>query len=82
MPHQMITFVKAGVQLPRTTEIKNLPGILATEQDWQFSVDLVKQLKFPPYNITTTLRPDILLVSEVTKNIVMLELTVPWEDRL
>lgn len=30
----------------------------------------------------TTLRPDILLVSEASKNIVMLELTVLWEDRL
>ncbi len=30
----------------------------------------------------TTLRPDILLVSEVTRNIVMLELTVLWEDHL
>ena len=28
------------------------------------------------------LRPDILLVSESTKNIVIMELTVPWEDRL
>ena len=30
----------------------------------------------------TTLRPDILLVSESTKNIIIMELTVPWEDRL
>ena len=54
----------------------------ATTQDWQLSVDLVKQLKFPRHIVTTTLRPDILLVSEVTKNTVMLELTVQWEDRL
>lgn len=42
----------------------------------------MKQLKFPQHIATTTLRPDILLVSEATKNIVLLELTVPWEDRL
>ena len=29
-----------------------------------------------------TLRPDIGLVSEATKNVVMLELTVPWEERM
>lgn len=68
---QMITFVKAGVQLPRTTAARNPSGILATAQDWQLSVDLVKQLKFPQHIATTTPRPDILLVSEATKNIVL-----------
>lgn len=28
------------------------------------------------------MRPDITLVSESTKNIIIMELTVPWEDRL
>ncbi len=41
-----------------------------------------QQLKFPSHVVMTTLRPDILLVSEVTRNIVMLELTVLWEDHL
>lgn len=30
----------------------------------------------------TTLRPDIVLVSETTRQVVMLKLTVPWEDRM
>ncbi|XP_055006488.1 uncharacterized protein LOC129407905 [Boleophthalmus pectinirostris] len=33
-------------------------------------------------NIISTLRPDVLLVSESTKNIVIMELTEPWEERL
>ena len=36
--------------------------------------------KDSPDSHRTTLRPDILLVSESTKNIIIMELTVPWED--
>jgi len=43
---------------------------------------LGRQLKFPQHVVETTLRPDIVLLSEATKNLVMLELTVPWEDRM
>ncbi|XP_064193957.1 uncharacterized protein LOC135256013 [Anguilla rostrata] len=50
--------------------------------DWQLLVDLERQLKFPNHIAGTTLRPDIVLVSESTKQAVLLELTVPWEDRL
>lgn len=30
----------------------------------------------------TTLRPDVSLLSETTGQVVLLELTVPWEDRM
>uniref|UniRef100_A0A3B1JAJ2 Reverse transcriptase domain-containing protein n=1 Tax=Astyanax mexicanus TaxID=7994 RepID=A0A3B1JAJ2_ASTMX len=79
---QMIAFVKAGERLGKTTGARNPAGLLATAKDWQLSVDLEKQLKFPQHIVATTLRPDILLVSEETKNILLIELTVPWEDRL
>lgn len=45
-------------------------------------VDLKRQMKFPNYVAATTLRPDMVLVSESTKQVLPLELTVPWEDRL
>ncbi|KAJ8008616.1 hypothetical protein DPEC_G00106730 [Dallia pectoralis] len=45
-------------------------------------VDLGKQLKFPGTAATTSLRPDMLLISETSKQIILLELTVPWEDRI
>ncbi len=57
-------------------------GILATARDWQLLVDLEQQLKFPNRIVTTTLRPDVVLLSDSTKQVVLLELTVPWEDRL
>ena len=75
-----IAFVKAGEQ-PRAGQKKGALGILAIAQDWQLEVDLETQLRFPQHIVRTTLRPNILLVSESTKNIIM-ELSVPWEDRL
>ncbi|XP_053332775.1 uncharacterized protein LOC128506382 [Clarias gariepinus] len=75
-----IAFVRAGEQV---TSVKRTPvGILTSARDWQLLVDLERQLKFPSHIAVTTLRPDIVLVSEATKQAVLLELTVPWEDRL
>ncbi|XP_061093280.1 uncharacterized protein LOC133125737 [Conger conger] len=75
-----IAFVRAGEQA--TTARRTSAGILTSARDWQLLVDLERQLKFPSHIAATTLRPDIVLVSESTKQAVMLELTVPWEDRL
>ena len=75
-----IAFVKAGEQA--TPARRTSAGILTTARDWQLLVDLERQLKFPSHIAVTTLRPDIVIVSESTKQAVLLELTVPWEDRL
>ncbi|XP_077372334.1 uncharacterized protein LOC144033646 [Festucalex cinctus] len=77
---QSIAFVKAG-EKPQQHRGEAV-GLLATAQDWQLKVDLGKQLKFPENIAVTTLRPDIVLVSETTRQVVLLELTVPWEDRM
>lgn len=37
---------------------------------------------FDHHIAVTTLRPDIVLVSDSSKQVVLLELTVPWEDHL
>ncbi len=57
-------------------------GILGTANDWQMRVDLGKQLRFPEVITETSLRPDIVVFSEKSKQVVMLELTVPWEERM
>ncbi len=75
-----IAFIRAGEQ-PRPAA-KTSAGILATARDWQLLVDLERQFKFPNHITTTSLRPDIVLLSDFTKQVVLLELTVPWEDRL
>lgn len=44
--------------------------------------DLDKKLVFPRNIVVTTSRPDIVLWSNSTKHVVMVELTVPWEERV
>ncbi len=53
---------------------------------YEFQISTITNLerRFSRYprkwlGLQITLRPDIILVSEATKNVVMLELTVPWE---
>ncbi len=46
------------------------------------TVDLERQLKIPTHITQSKLRPDIILVSEATKQLILLELTVPWEERM
>ena len=57
-------------------------GLLSTSNDWELRVNLGKQFKFPAQITETQLRPDIVLFSTKTKQVVMIELTVPWEDRM
>ena len=45
------------------------------------SADLGKKLIFPSV-VHTTLKPDIVLWSEIEKAIIIIELTVPWESRI
>lgn len=55
-------------------------GLLGTVHDWQMRVNLGQQLRFT-HNITeTSLWLDIVLFSGNSKQVVMLELTVPWEE--
>ncbi|XP_062916611.1 uncharacterized protein LOC134352920 [Mobula hypostoma] len=78
---QTIAFVRAGEQ--PTPAKRTSAGILTSARAWQLLVDLEGQLKFPNHIAATTLRPDIVLVSESTKQVqVVLEMTVPWEDSL
>ena len=59
-------------------------GTLGTTNDWQLQVhhvDLHRQLKFPSLIAATSSRPDIVLWSIRTRQVVILELTVPWEER-
>ena len=58
------------------------PGILALANDWILLVDLKRQLRFPEYIAPTNLRPDIVISSKESKVCVIMELTVPWEERI
>lgn len=77
---ETITFVRA-VEQPNPAR-RTPAGPLTFGRDWQLLVDLEHHLKFPSNSAVTNLQPDIVLVSEFTRQLVLMELTVPWEDRL
>ncbi|XP_077380867.1 uncharacterized protein LOC144020874 [Festucalex cinctus] len=79
-PSRAVPFIKAGERpqpCPQTAR-----GLLHTASDWQLQVDLGKQLKFPQHIAATSLRPDMIITSEASRHLIMLELTVPWEERM
>ena len=71
-----IQFVKAG-EKRNSAERSLLCSYLDGANDWKLHVDLDRKLKFPREVAVTNLRPDMLLVSESTKRIGLVELTVP-----
>ena len=57
-------------------------GLLTSAGDWEMLVDLERQLRFPQEIRSTALRPDIVIWSKRSKQVIIVELTVPWEDRV
>ncbi|GFN90950.1 polyprotein [Plakobranchus ocellatus] len=57
-------------------------GLLEGCDDWLVSVDLPEWERHPGVMRKTALRPDIVIHSASTQQIIMVELTVPYESRL
>ena len=58
-------------------------ALLLNANDWEFLFDLGdSQLVFPPEIAVTTQRPDIVIFSRSKKAVLLIELTVPLEDRV
>ena len=55
-------------------------GLLLWAQDWIFLADLRPRLVFPPHIVSTDERPDIVIYSNITKCIIMIELASPCEE--
>ena len=55
--------------------------ILAEANDWTVAADLEGIRHYPQVLIESGKRPDLVLVSSSTDAIILVELTVPWEDR-
>ena len=78
-----IKFIKTGESkkpAARPEEVDS--SYLNTARDWTLKVDLHRRLVVPPHIMETTLRPDMLLISERSKQLGIVELTVPREDRV
>jgi Reverse transcriptase (RNA-dependent DNA polymerase) len=72
-----IAFVQAG-EKPKQERKK----LERKEPGWELLVDLEKRLVFPSEIVVTNLRPDMVLMNKQRKKVVLVELTVPWEDRM
>ena len=79
----LISFCKEG-QINYSASKKTIshPSILSRAVDWKLQVDVMQKLIFPQEIAVTTLRPDLILTSQSSKSIIIVELTVPWEERI
>ena len=73
-----IKFVKTGEKT--ATSHPNISGLLRQATSWEMRVDLRRKLVFPDV-VHTNLRPDIVIWSTHSRKIILIELTVPWEER-
>ncbi|KAI8487984.1 hypothetical protein Bbelb_344320 [Branchiostoma belcheri] len=80
---QKQTFIPCVKEGQRAT-----PGVrrsregLMRQGEWEMAVDLDTRLDFPRNICETTLRPDIVLCSSVQKTVLVIELTIPWEENI
>ena len=78
---QFISFVR-GAEAVRGNQRKTpAGGLLATSNDWQMRADVRGQITFPHHIAITNLRPDIVMWSQAKTTVVLIELTVPYEER-
>ena len=76
------TFVKEGQKADKSLTERGTMNYLSSTKDWEVKVDLDGRLKVPEEVAITNLRPDFLLISQKTKQLGIIELTVPSEDRI
>ncbi len=67
----IIAFVKQGQRPVVPSQVRQ--NLLQSAQGWEMEVDLWRKL-------SRTLRPDIIMWSPGGKKIILVELTVPWEE--
>ncbi|XP_078617582.1 uncharacterized protein LOC144885536 [Branchiostoma floridae x Branchiostoma japonicum] len=78
---KFIPFVKEGQKPVRKTKGKQEGGILR-KGVWNMAVDLENRLCFPKNICVTSLRPDLVAWSEALKTVIIVELSVPWEENM
>jgi hypothetical protein len=76
-----IKFKKAGEKSTKTKPVLQ-ESFLEIARDWEFQADLPgTPLNIPAHIASTKQRPDIILTSNAAKQLVIIELTVPIEER-
>ena len=76
-----IKFQKSGDKSKSATTVMQ-DSFLGGARDWKIQIDLPGTPVIVPSHIAATLqRPDIILTSEARRELIIIELTVPTEDR-
>ena len=75
----IIQFLKEGECPVRKQKNPNMK-LLNGASDWKVSADLKTSLQFPVHIIQTEKQPDIVAWSDSKKSVLLIELTVPWEE--
>ena len=73
-----IDFVKEGQRPVVHNQARQ--NLLQSAKGWEMEVDIRRKLHFHEAVLSTTLRPDIIMWSLEGKKIILVELTVPWEE--
>ena len=82
MTETFIKFVKKGTAKRKPKKRKPPTGLLHFASDWCILVDNNKEYSFPFHIALTELRPDIVLYSNKTKRVIIIELTCPCEENM
>jgi hypothetical protein len=69
----------AGKTMPSTLPME---GMLDVANDWKIAADLPCMREYPTVIKESGLRPDMVLISETSRTIVVVELTVPYESNM
>ena len=80
-PWWEIKFVPQGHRQPKYKKPSPRSGILHKASAWNIHVDISsKSLIFPSHIAITELRPDLVIFSNVSKIVILIELTCPCEE--
>ena len=75
-----VKFVKSGKCVPKSKP--TITGTFHLADDWVTLADLGGSYVFPGHIAITSLRPDIVVYSNSTKRVILIELTCPCEENL
>ena len=83
-PREDMMFVREGAESSTIKKQKEKQvrktKLLAEHEDWQMVTDLGGMMSFPRHIAITYLRPDIVVWSDQGKELLLIELTVPWDS--
>ncbi|XP_057294826.1 ubiquitin carboxyl-terminal hydrolase 51-like [Hydractinia symbiolongicarpus] len=78
--HLKVSFVKAGSY--SSAKRSKPTGLFHHASDWVMLADLNEGFVFPGHIAITSLRPDIVIYSNCSKRIIIIELTCPCEENM